>query len=45
MVNNRINGQSKNKEVFDKSKPIYNQISRDSGFANIKFDFGLLSTK
>ena len=32
MVNNRINGLSKNKEVFDKSKPLYNQILRDSGF-------------
>ena len=32
LVNSRINGLSKNKEVFDKSKLIYNQTLRDSGF-------------
>ena len=32
MVNKRINGLSKYKEVFDKSKPLYNQIIRVSGF-------------
>ena len=32
MVNNRTNSLLKNKEVFDKSKRIYTQILRDSGF-------------
>ena len=34
MVNNRINSLSKNKEVFVKSKPIYNKTLRDSAFRN-----------
>ena len=32
MVNDTINGLSKNKEVYDKSKPLYNQILSDSDF-------------
>ena len=30
--NKRINGLSKNKQLFDKCKPTYNQILRASGF-------------
>ena len=32
MEKNRTNGLSKHKEVFHKSKPLYNQILKDSGF-------------